>query len=90
VEKLYKPFFIKLIMMNETGQNNFRKLIYFSENKIKVHFKDLDNIFYNGLILDLNEIKLTLILQERVRGIIPFLLEQIQTHSIQEFKEIGE
>jgi len=77
-------------MTNEIGQTNFRRLNYFAENKIRIHFKDLDNIFYNGLIIDLNEDKLTLVLQERVRGTIPILLEGIQTDSIQEFKEIGE
>lgn len=74
-------------MTNEIGQINFRKLSYFFENKLKIHFKDLDDIFYNGLIVDLNEATLTLILQERVRGIIPIILEQIQSDSIQEFKE---
>lgn len=75
-------------MTNEIGQKNFRNLNYFFENKIKVHFKDLDGIFYNGLIIDLNEDKLTMVLQERVRGSIPILLEVINPGSIQEFKEM--
>ncbi len=74
-------------MTNEKGQNIYRKLLYFFENKIKVHFKDLDEIFYNGLILDLNESKQTLVLQERVRGTIPLLLEFLNENSIEEFKE---
>ncbi len=74
-------------MTNDIGNINYRKLLYFFENKIKIHFKDLDNIFYNGLILDLSEKKLTLVLQERVRGNIPILLEQIKTDSIEEFRE---
>ena len=77
-------------MMNERGQINYRKLVYFFENKIKIHFKDLDEIFYNGLIIDLSETKLTMVLQERVRGTIPILLECIKPDSIQEFKEVGE
>ena len=77
-------------MTNEIGQNNFRQLNYFFENKKKVHFKDLDEIFYNGLIIDLDERKLTLVLDERVRGVVPFLLENIKPESIQEFKEGGE
>ena len=77
-------------MTNEIGQNNFRKLLYYFENKIWIHFKDLDNIWYNGLILDLNEKKLTMVLRERVRGEIPFLLEQINPDSITKFKERGE
>ncbi len=76
-------------MTNEIGQTNFRRLSYFAENKIKVHFKDLDNIFYNGLIVDLNEDKLTMVFVERVRGTIPILLECVKSDSIQEFKEEG-
>ena len=74
-------------MMNEKGQMVYRKLIYFFENKLKVHFTDLDKIFYNGIILDLNEPKLTLVLNERIRGTIPILLECINPNSIEEFKE---
>ena len=77
-------------MTNEAGQGNYRKLVYYFENKIKIHFKDLDEIFYNGLILDLNEEKLTLVLKERVRGEMPFLLENINPNSIVKFKEVGE
>ena len=77
-------------MRNDLGERNYRILIYYFENKIKVHFKDLDNIFYNGLILDLNEKKLTLVLQERVKGEIPFLLENIKEDSISKFKDVGE
>lgn len=76
-------------MTNEIGQKVYRKLIYFFENKIKIHFKDLDNIFYNGLILDLNEEKLTMVLRERVRGEIPILLEFINPDSISKFNEEG-
>ena len=74
-------------MTNDIGQNNYRKLLYFYENKIKVHFKDLDEIFFNGLILDLSEEKLTMVLQERVKGTIPLLLEFIKPESIQEFRK---
>jgi len=77
-------------MENEIGQNNYRKLIYFFENKIKVHFKDLDETWYNGLILDLSEIKLTLVIKEDVRGEIPVLLEDIKPSSISKFTEVGE
>lgn len=73
-------------MKNEIGQRNYRKLLYYFENKIQIHFKDLDGIFYNGLILDLNEEKLTLVLKERVRSEIPLLLEFINPNSITKFK----
>ena len=77
-------------MTNEIGQKVYRKLLYFFENNLQVHFKDVENIFYNGLILDLNEEKLTLVLRERVRGSIPILLEFINEDSICKFKEEGE
>ena len=74
---------------DKIAQDIYRKLIYFFENKIKIHFKDLDNIFYNGLILDLNEEKMTLVLQERIKGIMPIILEFINPNSIREFEEVG-
>jgi hypothetical protein len=77
-------------MRNDLGERNYRILLYYFENKIKVHFKDLDEIFYNGLILDLNENKLTVVLQERMKGELPFLLENIKENSISKFKELGE
>ena len=77
-------------MRDDIGERNYRILLYYFEKKIKVHFKDLDEIFYNGLILDLNEKKLTLVLRERVKGEIPFLLENIKEDSISKFREVGE
>ena len=78
-------------MTNEKGKGLevYRKLLYFYENKKKIHFKDLDKIFYNGTIIDLNGEKLCMVLDERVRGIIPVLLECIEPNSIQEFKDRG-
>lgn len=77
-------------MRDEKGERNYRKLLYYYSNQIWVHFKNLDGIFYNGQILDLNEDKLTLVLQERIKGDMPFLLEQIDTDSIAAFKLKGE
>lgn len=65
----------------------YRKLAYFFENNIEVHFKDLDDIFYNGTIVDIRLKESTLILCENVRGTIPILLECINPNSICEFKE---
>lgn len=76
-------------MRNDLGERNYRILLYYFENRIKIHFKDLDDIFYNGLILDLNEKKLTLVLKERIKGEIPFLLENIKEDSISKFREVG-
>lgn len=87
ITKNYKEVVFKSrTMTNEIGENNYRKLLYYYSNRIIVHFKDLDKIFYNGLIVDLNEEKLTMILKERVRGEIPVLLECIDSNSIEAYK----
>jgi len=72
---------------DKIAHESYRKILYFFENKIKVHFKDFDEIFYNGLILDLNENKLTMVLKERVKGTMPFLLEKIKPDSIRKMEE---
>jgi hypothetical protein len=72
---------------DKNAHESYRKLLYFFENKIKVHFKDFDEIFYNGLLLDLNENKSTMVLAERVKGIMPFLLENIKPDSIRKMEE---
>lgn len=77
-------------MTNDIGDMNYRKLTYFYKNKILVHFKDNDDIFYNGLILNLNREEHILILDERVKGNIPIVLEDIKTNSISEFTELRE
>ena len=77
-------------MTNEIGDINYRKLAYFYENKILVHFKNTENIFYNGLILNLNREEHILILNERVKGNIPIILEDIKTDSICEFTKTRE
>ena len=77
-------------MTNEVGDINYRKLSYFYENQIMVHFKDNEDIFYNGIILDLNRENHTLILNERVKGNISIILEDIKSGSICEFTELKE
>lgn len=77
-------------MIKDTGLRNYRILVYYFLNKIPVHFKDLDNTFYNGLILCLSEDKLTMVLAERIKGEIPILLEFVQHESISKFKERDE
>lgn len=74
-------------MKHDKANDIYRKLTYFYKNQIKVHFKDLDKTFYNGLLLDLNETKKTLVIQERVRGAMPILLEFIDPNSIVKMKE---
>jgi hypothetical protein len=73
-------------MENEYGQRVYRKLLYFSERGQAVHFTTSETgAFYNGIILDLNEDKQTLVLQEFKLGSIPFLLEDINEDSIAAF-----
>lgn len=78
-----------MINENEIAIENYRKLVYFFKNQIKIHFKDLDEIFYNGVIIDLDEKKLCMVLKERIRGTLPILLEFIKPNSIVEFKGEG-
>lgn len=73
-------------MKDDIGERNYRKLFYYFDRNIWVHFKDLDGIFYNGLIIDLNKERNTMVLKERVKGEMPFLLEFIDTDSIVSFK----
>ena len=89
--RLFKGYLFLLFMTNDKIANDsYRKLIYFYENKIRIHFKDFDNIFYNGLIVDLNENKKIMVLSENVKGTMPILLEFINPDSIREYKEVEE
>ena len=72
---------------DKIANDSYRKFIYFFENKIKVHFKDLDEIFYNGLIIDLSKDKSTMVLAENVKGTMPILLECVNPDSIRKFTE---
>jgi hypothetical protein len=78
-------------MENEYGYRVYRKLLYFFENKIKVHFDlNITGEWFNGEIIDLNEKKLTLVLKENILGDVPFLLEDINEDSISKFTPKGE
>ena len=72
---------------DKIAKESLRKLHYFFENQIKIHFKDFDEIWYNGLIIDLSEEKLTMVLKEDFRGTIPILLENVNPDSIVKFRE---
>ena len=74
-------------MINELGTKVFRKLVYFQENKIPIHFSLISGGWKNGKIISLNEDKLTLVLNEFVEGELPFLLENIDVNSIVKFRE---
>lgn len=72
---------------DKIAHDSYRNFYYFYKNKIKVHFKDFDERWYNGLILDLDKEKLTLVLRERVKGEMPILLEKVNPDSIRKMKE---
>lgn len=74
-------------MNKETAEQAYRKLIYFFENKIPIHFSLNSGIWQNGWILDLNQEKLTLVLREFEQGTRPILLEDINPESIVKFRE---
>ena len=77
-------------MNNELGKQVYRKVLYFYENKIFVHFSLISGGWKNGKIINLNEDKLTLVLNEFVEGELHFLLENIEINSIVKFKEKGD
>ena len=74
-------------MNNELGTKVYRKLLYFFENKLPIHFDLCNGGWKNGEILDLSEKKLTLVLREFKEGELPFLLEDINCDSIKLFRE---
>lgn len=77
-------------MNNEIGQQVYRKLLYYFEKKIPIHFSLISGGWKNGNIIDLSETKLTLVLDEFVEGELPFLLEDINLNSIKPFRRLGE
>ncbi len=74
-------------MINEKGLRIYRKLLYYYENKISVHVNSIFG-YRNGLILDLNKNKLTVVIKD-IKEITPILLEDIYEDSIDKFKEEG-
>ena len=76
-------------MNNELGKQVCRKLNYFYENKIPVHFSLISGGWKNGEIIDLDDKKLTFVLKEFVEGELPFLCEEIDFDSINKFREKG-
>lgn len=71
------------------GTEAYRKFKYFYDNEILVHFCLLKGGWKNGLILDLNEDKLTLVLKENKEGVLPFLLEEINPDNIEAYRGEG-
>jgi len=54
------------------------KVIFYFQEKISVHIDCSSGRFYNGSILEVNEIKNFLLLNDRVLGEIPILFEEIE------------
>jgi len=75
-------------MNNKKGLRIYRKLLYYFENKIPIHINTIFG-FRNGIVLDLNEEKLTVVIND-IKEIAPILLEDIFEDSIDKFKEVGE
>jgi len=76
-----------MINENKKGLRIYRKLLYYFENKIPIHVNSIFG-FRNGMILDLNEEKLTVVIDD-IKEAAPILLEDIFEDSIDKFKEIG-
>ena len=74
-------------MNNEIGKNVYRKLLYFFENKLPVHIVLTDNSWHNGIIIDLNEERLSMVLQEFVEGNLPILLENVSLDLIKPYQK---
>ena len=68
----------------------YRKLAYFFENEIPIHFCLVKGGWKNGLIIDLSDDNETMVLKEFVEGPLPFLLEEIDVDTIKAYKERGE
>jgi len=74
-------------MNNELGKQVYRKLIYFNENEIPIHFCLNSGGWKNGKIKSLDKKELTFVLDEFVEGELLFLCEEIDIDSINKFKE---
>lgn len=76
--------------MNEQEKENndriYRKLLYFYEKKIPVHFCLHSPGWKNGVIKELNKKEQTMILNEMREGELNFLLEEININTIQPYK----
>ena len=75
-------------MINENminAKQAYRTLEYFFENNIAIHFSLTDSGWKNGIILDLSEKKLTMVLKEFKEGVIPILLEKVNVNTIKEY-----
>jgi len=67
--------------------NEINDIIQFLfENTIPAHIDTLDNIFYNGLIIEIKET--FIVVEDRINGKLPIAISEIKT--IEKFREVGE
>lgn len=71
----------------ELGIDVYRKLLYFYQHNIPVHFSLVRGGWKNGLIRDLNGRTLSIVLREYKEGTLIFLCEEINPESIEEYRE---
>ena len=76
-----------MVVNNELGARVYRKLLYYFENKIPIHFSLIDNGWKNGTIVELKKGDWILILDELKEGRLSFLLEDIEINSISSYRE---
>lgn len=71
---------------NEIGKKVYRKLTWFYKQQLPIHFCLLDKFGWkNGEIFELDEEKLTFVLNEFKEGKLPFLCEEININTIKQF-----
>lgn len=74
--------------LNNLNDRIYRKLLYFYERKIPVHFCLINGPGWkNGIITELDKEEYTLIMEELHEGELNFLLEEISMNSIQPYKK---
>lgn len=74
--------------MNYSDKDSvYRKLLYFYENKIPIHFSLITGGWCNGHIKELNESSYSIVLTEFVRGELVFVCEEIKLESIAKFNK---
>ena len=75
-------------MINENNADDvMRKLKYFLDNKIPVHFTEVDGTFYNGILKDIVVEEKVICIIDRKDGMNIILAESIVISSIAPVKE---
>jgi len=74
--------------LNNSNERIYRKLVYFFEKKMPVHFCLVNGPGWkNGTIKELRQKDYTLVLDEFKEGELYFLLEEISINSIRPYKK---